>query len=626
MCGITGIYVFNQQYKKHLNCISDACNVLNKRGPDNSGAFLIDNIALGHTRLSILDTSEAANQPMTDPSGTFTIVFNGELYNYKTLKQELTKKGYKFKTTSDTEVLLNLFIEKEEGCLNDINGFFAFAVYNHKTNTLFVARDRIGIKPIYFFYNSNYFLFGSELNALEAYNHRFELDNEAIFHYLQLNYIPAPLSIYKNVKKLLPGHYIKISDNDLHVIKYYNLPQINNHHAILNFDIAKTELQKQLENSVQARLVSDVPIGAFLSGGIDSSIICGIASKYINKLNTFSIGYKDEPYFDETEYALKVAKRFNTNHYVYKLSNNDLYENLFDAINYLDEPFADSSSLAVYILSKQVKKHVTVALSGDGADELFGGYHKHMAAVKANQYQNLSWIFHLTKPMFDILPKSRNNKITNLFRQISRFGNGMALLPQQRYWNWCCINNEDDVLDLYKSNFDKTLYSKQKEDFTKHIKNGSLSENLKNDVSLILPNDMLKKVDSMSMANSLEVRVPFLDHNVVDFAFSLPESYKIHKKQKKRILQEAYRDMLPPELYNRPKHGFEVPLLKWLRNELKSEINTKLLDKALIKDQNLFNFAAIKQLEKKLNSSNPEDATAQIWGLLVFQNWWIKRH
>ncbi|NTW33267.1 MAG: asparagine synthase (glutamine-hydrolyzing), partial [Bacteroidetes bacterium] len=563
-----------------------------------------------------------------DFSDRYTIVFNGEFFNFQYYRDYLIKKGVQLKSQSDTEVLLNLYITEGPAFLNKINGFFAFAVYDRKEESLFIARDRMGIKPLFIYRDNDKFIFASELKALLEYGIPKEIDHTSLYEFLQLNYIPAPFSIFKNVSKLKPGSYLTIKNEVVTETEYYKIPFDPDKNLLEtpypSYNEAQNKIIDILDTSVKLRLISDVPLGAFLSGGIDSSIVVALASKYTDKLNTFSIGYKDEPMFDETNYAKLVAEKFKTNHTVFSLTNDDLFSVLFNVLDYTDEPFADSSALAVYILSMNTRKHVTVALSGDGADELFGGYNKHKAEYRIRNAQVSEKALALLKPLWDVLPQSRNSAFSNKIRQFSRFAAGANLSTNERYWKWCSFTSEAEAKKLLKSNTSGDYYER-KEIILKHIsENKDMNDVLYTDMHLVLQNDMLVKVDMMSMANSLEVRVPFLDYNLVNYVFSLPSEYKINKNVGKKVLQDAFRKILPEELYNRPKHGFEVPLLKWLRKELKSFVFDEMLNEEFIQSQGLFNYDEILKLKLKLFSNNPGDVSARLWGLVVFQYWWKK--
>lgn len=609
--------------------LSRATDVLEKRGPDSRGIFNDHFVGLGHRRLAIIDTTDDGRQPMKDPSGRFTIIFNGEIFNYKELRDELINGGVEFQSQTDTEVLLHLFIHKKEKCLDCLNGFFAFAIYDAAEETLFIARDRIGIKPLLYYQDEDKFIFASELKSLLAYGIPKELDLISLYQYLQLNYIPAPATILKKVKKLMSGHYMQVKKKEFNIKSYYQIPYRPDQYTSLNYEEQQQKLFSLLDQSVQKRMVADVPLGTFLSGGLDSSVISALAARHTDHLHTFSIGFKDEPFFDETPYARLVAKHLNTDHTIYSLTNDDLFAHLYEILNYIDEPFADSSAIPVHILSKNTRQKVTVALSGDGADELFAGYNKHAAAFRASQNGFSGKVVESLLPVWKKLPKSRNNAFSNKVRQLQKFAEGLKLSESERYWQWATLSSENEGLNLICENLKEehyqAEYNQRKEQILGQLKNGGdFNDILYTDMHLVLVNDMLTKVDLMSMSCGLEIRVPFLDHNVVDFAFSLPASSKINNNIRKRIVQDTFRHLLPPQLYNRPKKGFEVPLLKWLRQELRLLIDKDLLADDFIEDQGIFELEEIKKTKRKLFSSSPGDTHAHIWALVVFQYWWKK--
>ena len=626
MCGITGILSFTEAGSKHLSKGQAANNKLLRRGPDGGAFFIHDNVGLGHRRLSIIDTSENASQPMRDPSGRYTITFNGEIFNYQELREKYLPDKGDWHSQSDTEVLLHLFIKLREKCLPLLSGFFALAIYDSQGQMLFLARDRFGKKPIHYFKDENYFAFASELKALMAYDIPKKLNYTALAQYLQLNYIPQPASILEGVKKVEAGHYLFISKNIFDVKPYYELDWKHTNRSI-SYEDACSTLEVLMKDSIRKRLISDVPLGAFLSGGIDSSVVVALASHQTKHLNTFSIGYADNPFFDETYYANLVAKRYQTNHTVFSLSNHHFLEHIDNILAYIDEPFADSSAIPEYILSYYTRKHVTVALSGDGGDEVFAGYNKHAAELRIRKEDFLNSLVKAGQPIWNILPQSRNKRSTNFFRQLSRFAEGARLDVKERYWRWAGFLTEQQALGFLtpaaQTKIDSVAFGDQKRDLLQRLKDEeSLEDLLATDISLVLLSDMLVKVDLMSMANSLEVRSPFLDHEIVDFAFSLPTCYKIDKSMKKKIVQDAFRKYLPAELYNRPKHGFEIPLLDWFRKELRSMITGDLLNDKFVAQQGIFDTKSVQQLKARLFSNNPGDAHATIWALIVFQSWW----
>ncbi|TAD97414.1 MAG: asparagine synthase (glutamine-hydrolyzing) [Bacteroidetes bacterium] len=627
MCGITGFYAFNEIGRLHGIHLVEANNQLAHRGPDSGLVFTENRMGLGHRRLSIIDLSTDGRQPMTDQSGRYTIVFNGEIFNYQSLKQDLLNKGINFVSATDTEVLLYLYIHEKEKCLSKLNGFFAFAIYDNLEDSLFLARDRYGIKPLVYFIDEDKFLFSSEINSLMAYQIPKELDKTAVFQYFQLHYIPAPNTIYQNVFKLLPAHYLSLKGREMQIKPYYELPKPDfSTQKIPTYQDAQKQFLDLLDDSVKLRLMADVPLGAFLSGGIDSSAVVALASRYQN-LNTFSIGYQDEPFFDETEYANLVAQTFKTNHQVFKLSNDDLFEAIFKLLDFFGEPFADSSAIPFFILSQKTKEKVTVALSGDGADELFAGYNKYLGEYKVRENGFFANLLKSNLGILEKLPKSRNGFLSNKFRQFHRFSQAANLSAEERYWYLSSFFAENKLQNLFSSNFfakmDQNEYDQRKKIIISKIHGKKdLNDFLEADVRNLLTNDMLPKVDTASMAHSLEVRVPFLDYRIVDFAFSLPSEYKINGQMKKRIVQDAFRNILPEKLYNRPKHGFDVPLAKGFQKQMRSWVE-KMFDADFVANQGIFSGQYIKNLKKIVLEGGFYDQN-HVWAILVFQNFWLK--
>ena len=623
MCGIVGVIAKDDTGKNWLKFLPVATHSLEKRGPDAQNFFEEEKIGLGHCRLTIIDLSETANQPMFDESKRYVIIYNGEIFNFRSLRKNLEQEGVSFVTNSDTEVLLQLYIKHKAGMLKLLNGFFAFAIYDKEKKTVFIARDRFGVKPLVFYEDDNVLVFASELKALMQFPIEKKMDSTSLYEYLQLNYIPAPHTIYQSVKKLLPGHFLWIENRETKKEQWYDIEKVaRGLPEILNYDAAQKKLFELMDDAVQVRLIADVPLGSFLSGGIDSSIVAGLASFHTDQLKTFSIGYSEDAFFDETDYARLVAKHFKTDHTVFNLMRNDLFESLDEVLNYLDEPFADSSALPVFILSKHTRKHVKVALSGDGADEVFGGYIKHLGEYRARHQQVVEMAGSFVSPVLNLFSKSRNSFLGNTIRQAQKFYDGMKMNEQDRYWAWCSISNEDEAGELLAGQVNQSEFTDRKNrqtHFSTVINN--LNGVLLNDVNLVLPNDMLMKVDSMSMANSLEVRTPFLDYRVVEFAFSIPPSFKVDRHYRKKIVHDAFKNFLPEELYHRKKRGFEIPLHSFLTHELKSLIE-EYLSNDFIQQQKIFSLSAVQLLKQQLFSRNPGDSAARVWGLLVFQHWW----
>jgi len=613
MCGITGFKTLSKKAPDFQEYLVGAVSKLAKRGPDFQGTFTSAGVGLGHTRLSIIDTSSNGHQPMSDLSERYTLIFNGEIYNYRELKGNLN--GIEWQSSSDTEVLLHLLIQKGKSCLDLLNGFFSLAFYDKKDDYLLIARDHFGIKPLHYYQNDQYLVFASEMKALLCYPIERKLNHESLYWYLKLTYLPHDQSMVQGVKKLLPGHYIETRNNKVEINTFFNLevPSL----STISFQNAQKETVRLLEQSVQRRMVSDVPLGAFLSGGTDSSAVVSMASKFNKNLNTFSIGYKDHAFFDETDFAQLVANKFQTNHTTFSLTNEDLLASLDSVINYLDEPFADSSAIPTYILSQRVSQSMKVALSGDGADELFGGYYKHLAFSNSSKQNLPNYIIKWLGGLASMIPQSRSSSIGNLARRISKYYELLNLSPTNKYWMLASFYQDPNELLINPFESVSTLKNR-----VINSELSSLNSFLDADLRLVLPGDMLTKVDLMSMSNSLEVRVPFLDKDLVSFARSLPDHYKVSKSQRKKVLQDAFHYILPRELHHRPKKGFEVPMLNWLRNELSEDLKKIVFDYDMIQSQKLFKTESIQVLEKRLNSNNPGDVHSILWSLFVFQKWY----
>ena len=628
MCGISGAFAFTKNGESALAGVEAANQTLMKRGPDGGSVYAAGTASLGHRRLSIIDVSCAGDQPMHTSDGRYTIVYNGEIFNFQALRDRyLTgEERNNLRSHSDTEVFLVLFARLREKTFELLQGFFAAAIYDHHSSELFIVRDRYGKKPLLYYKDEDKLVFASEMKALLKAGIPKEINWDILPIYLQLNYVPQPYSFIKNVQKLPPGHYARISRNGIEEFSYYTLSVKEESYNQYSYEQAKEKLVTLMDDAVKMRLISDVPLGAFLSGGIDSSVVVALATKHVTGLKTFSVGYKDNPLFDETAYANLVAKKFNTDHTVFRLGNEDFLEHLHSILDYIDEPFADSSAIPTYILSYHTRKHVTVSLSGDGGDEVFSGYNKHAAEYRIRRGGMLNNLVKWGGPVWSMLPKGRNSKITNKLRQLDRFAKGSNASAASRYWLWASYQTPEKSKRFLTKNIrqkiDQDFSEKIRSEYTSGIKGKDFNEVLLADMNLVLLSDMLVKVDLMSMANSLEIRSPFLDQDVVEFAFGLPSEYKIDSKIKKKILQDAFRSHLPPELYNRPKHGFEIPLLDWFRNELWSMIDNDLLSDKFISEQEIFEPSEISELKKQLHSASPGDSHATIWALLVFQSWW----
>ncbi len=618
MCGIIGEIDLKGRPVESTRTEAGLARLLH-RGPDYHTTSNLGTACFGHARLSILDISENSHQPMFDPSGRYCLVFNGEIYNYKELAKQVEAADITLKTSSDTEVLLHLLILQGKDALRLCNGFFAFCFYDKVARTALLARDRLGIKPLYYHQKDGRLQFASELKALLSYDIPKTLSGKALNLYFQLNYIPAPLSIIQGVKKLQPGTCIEVFNDNVTITPFYRIASTAN--SEISYLEAQAELRAKLQRSVQLRMISDVPLGSFLSGGIDSSVIATLAASGTKKLKTFSIGYADNPYFDETQYAELVAKKIGSDHTTFKLSNARILEQLPQVLSGMDEPFADSSAIAVNVLSELTRGHVTVALSGDGADEIFSGYNKHAAEWLIRNDKVKTALATGGRSVWRAMPHSRNSKWGNLFRKLDRFAQGAKLSAADRYWEWACFLQAQEAEALLHPDYHAD-YSAIKQDYTQDILGkADLTDVLEADCRLVLPNDMLTKVDKMSMAHALEVRTPFLDHDLVDFAFTLPGDYKINKTSRKRVLQDAFRDQLPPELYNRPKHGFEVPLRSWMTNELRAKIEGRYLNPDRVSEKRILSREATLNLSSRLFSTNPGNSGMTVWAIMVLDHW-----
>lgn len=621
MCGIAAIVSFTGKGKEKFPRITQCAQLLRHRGPDHQAYLIDENFAMAHARLSIIDLSAESNQPFVSHDKRFVIVYNGELFNYKALGEELKQKGCSFYTDGDVEVLVNLYkVYGKEG-LNKINGFFSFALYDRQQNRFFAARDRYGIKPFYFHKGEDYFACGSELRTLKHITQINALDKTALFAYLQLTYIPEKASILQSIEKLQPGECITIENNNFSRQKYYELKL---HSAYKEIKDPQKEFYNLLESAVEARLVADVPVGSFLSGGIDSSVITAIASQKTKGLQTFSIGFKNNTYFDESAYAEIVAKKYNTQHHTFYLGEDEAAAELDTFFSSIDEPFADSSAFNVFVLCKKTKPHVKVALSGDGADELFAGYNKHRAEwMIRNQWAKTS-VFKTASSFGKFFPSSRNSRIANKIRQLQRFAEGASLSPQERYWRWASFYKEENAEELLSlSASERTDFKLLKNHYINYI---SVDYNsiLLADLNLVLTSDMLVKVDRMSMAHGLEVRNPFLDYRMVEFAFSLADKEKIDAALQKKIIKESCAHLLPAEILTRKKHGFETPVQQWLRTVLKDKLDKYCLDKEFIETQNIFNYTELEKAVERSLSDHAGETTSVVWSILIFNYWYAK--
>lgn len=623
MCGIVGQIWFGRPPADCEHRLRRALAALAPRGPDHQAFVQIGRGQLGHTRLSVLDPSAAAHQPLFDPTGRYAVAFNGEIYNYRALQEEFLG-GVECQTTGDTEVLLHLLIRHKQAALAHLNGFFAFAFLDTHTGELLLARDRLGIKPLWIYRDDQRFAFASELKALTALGILKYPNPLAIHHYFRFNYVPPHSSILQGAHKLPPGTWYRLLGTEGTPGRYWRIPEPRAAVATPpSYEAATRELRDRLAESVRKRLVADVPLGVFLSGGIDSSTIAALAGREVADLRTFSIGFTN-PLYDETRYAEAVAKKIGSKHTVFTLSDDDLYGALEGVLDRIDEPFADASALNVYLLAQRTREHVTVALSGDGADELFGGYSKHLAEARARGGGVLNTLLKYGYPLLKLLPNHRSSQLGRLGYQVRRYAQALNQSPGGRYIMLASVQSQREVWQLIRVAAEPKALNDDLQRYIADLPGNDLNAVLAADLKLVLGGDMLTKVDLMSMAHGLEVRVPFLDHTLVEWACGLPADYKLTPRHRKRILQDAARPLLPKELYNRPKQGFEVPLRDWFLGPLHDRIRTELLDRDRIEAQGIFRYDGLEHLWGNVLRNRGGKADWTLWAVLVFQRSWRK--
>ena len=616
MCGIAGFWG-----KGNESVIRAMTEALHHRGPDFTGIFFDPKLALGlgHARLSILDLSSGAHQPFFSEDKRFVIVFNGEIYNFKSIRQDLMDRGYgPFQTQGDTEVLLKAYQADGLACLSKLNGMFAFAIFDYERNELVLARDRMGKKPLYIAQASGTLIFASEVKAiLQHPAFKSELNLNALNQYLTLDYVPSPISIFEGVEKLEGGHYLQIDFKGN--IKRGAFWEPNFIPLEISFDEAKEELDRLLSEATALRLVADVPLGIFLSGGLDSSAIAYYAQKQSsNPIQTFSIGFNEKSY-DERAYAQQVAKQLGTEHHERILTAEESIDLIPTVFSSLDEPFADPSILPTYLLSQFTRSKVTVALGGDGSDELLAGYPTFISEKLAPL---MSWMpFSVVQgvhKMVNLLPASDQN--ISLDFKLRQFLKGFEGSRRYRHSQWLGSFSISEKWNLWNKDLaSKIPHHNTLKVVDDYANRGSEQELIYMYLKTYLQDDILVKVDRASMMNSLEVRAPFMDVHVVDFLNRLPYEYKLKGFTGKHLLKETMRGKLPADIIDRPKKGFGIPVSLWLKNELKDLCND-LLSKEAIEFQGLFDYTYVEQL-KQNHFKGRQNNRKELWNLMVFQLW-----
>ena len=631
MCGIVGFISQN----KIENVLDEMLDIQSYRGPDDKGVFIDEKsgIHFGHNRLSIQDLSSHGHQPFISDCKKYVIVFNGEVYNFKTIRKELEGLGCKFISNSDTEVILYSYKQWGIKCLEKFIGMFAFSILDKVKNKLILVRDRAGVKPLYYYSYGNEFLFSSEIKSFHKHpNFKKELNKGILPYYFQFGYIPAPHSIFKNCHKLEAGHYLKYDLKSLkfNISKYWD---VNEFYEKESIDKSETDILKDLENilddAIDLRMVSDVPVGVFLSGGYDSSLVASmLAKKQGKKINTFTIGFNDKKY-NEAEHASSIASYLGTNHTEYYMQDNDILDLVEKLPFYYDEPFGDSSALPTMIVSKIAREKVTVALSSDGGDEAFCGYSKYFFLNTFSNIFSSSFKKQILKTSLNIMSENiveninywlpKNLKQTNIKDKYNKFKRSMNSDSLEEMFS-----NASSYVD--KNDVNKLLNIKSKSDVYSLFENKSnlstLNYMMSVDYKTFMSDDVLAKVDRATMSASLEGREPLLDHRIIEYLARVPENIKYKDKQGKYLLRQILYKYLPQEMVDKPKSGFQIPLEEWLKGDLRYLVEKYLDEKRL--DDEIFNIKEIIELKNRLFSGkniNINININQIWLVIMFEMW-----
>jgi len=622
MCGIAGYLSLNNSIQAHQ--LKKATDLLQHRGPDAEGFYFSEDnkVGLGHRRLSILDLSSSADQPMFSSDGRYVMVYNGEVYNYKELTYKLKDKGASLKTTSDTEVILELFAQQGVQCFKQLNGMFALAIYDIQKHIITIARDHAGVKPLFIYYDQGDFVFASELKAIQSMKKsQLSINKKAIPYFLHLGFIPHPLTIYNNTEKFPAAHFLQIDVNSQSfstlsssITFFWKLESKIEMNSINDKKTAKQKLTGLLFDSVEKQLISDVPLGTFLSGGVDSSLVTAIASKVnTQKINSFSIAI-DDGRFNESKYALQVATHLQTQHHEFSVKEKEVLELIGTLMPLYDEPFADSSALPTMMVSRLAKKYVTVALSGDGGDELFMGYGMHLWAKRLSQ----KWVSPARSGL-SAVSKIMNNKYRragNLFDYNNKKNIRSHIFSQEQYF--FKENELRDILIYEKFDFEKINSNTPTDRKLNEEEQQSLW-----DFNYYLPDDLLVKVDRASMHYSLETRVPLLDYRIMEFAFNLNSELKMKGKIMKYLLKEVLFDYVPKQIFERPKQGFSIPLNKWLKTDL-NYLLEKYTSREIIEQHNLLNYSIVEKLRKEY-LSGVDYLFNRLWVIIVL-HWWLEEN
>jgi len=620
MCGITGFV--NRYGRADRELLESMNRAIIHRGPDEDGFYLNENVGLAMRRLAIIDLA-SGQQPIHNADGTKWIVFNGEIYNYRELRKGLEERGHLLYTNSDTEAIVHLYDEYGADCLSHLRGMFAFAIWDETDNSLFLARDRVGKKPVLYSHQPNGdLIFGSEFQALLKHpSISRDVDFSAIDSYLSYLCVPAPQTAFKQIRKLEPGHWMRWKDGEIETQRYW-LPDFSKKIKISEEE-AIEETTRILRESTRLRMISEVPLGAFLSGGVDSSTIVALmAQESSAPVKTFSIGFEEADY-SELKYAKIVADHVGAEYNEFIVRPNAL-EILPTLVRHYGEPFGDSSAIPTYYVAKETRKHVTVALNGDGGDESFAGYERHAAMLIAERYRQIPAMLRraLIEVPVNAIPTSELKP--SRFRDAKRFLKVAKLAKTERYFRWMSGFDRNTKLDMYTDEFSRAVAGQNSSKymdqwFAKANGSGVLDAALLNDLMTYLPNDLLVKVDIATMANSLEARSPFLDHKLIEFAASLPENLKMRGFRTKSLLKKVASRLVPKEVIYRRKMGFGVPVGKWFRNEMKGFVKDVLLAERSLKRGIVR--PEIIQTYVSEHTAGERDHAFQVWSLLMLELW-----
>jgi asparagine synthase (glutamine-hydrolysing) len=600
------------------------CAAIAHRGPDEDGFYVNGPVGLAMRRLAIIDLA-GGQQPIHNQDRTAWIVFNGEIYNYRELRESLEKLGHRFYTNSDTEAIIHAYDQYGADCPKYLRGMFALAIWDERTQELFLARDRVGKKPLLYAQLNGEFLFGSEFSPLLLHPKLSrDIDTRAIDSYLSFMCVPAPLTAYRQIRKLEPGHSLRWRQGEIRIQRYWQ-PDFS-HKLKIDEEEAGERALEILRDAVRVRLMSEVPLGAFLSGGIDSSAVVALMSEASSSpVKTFSIGFEEQD-FSELHHAKRVADHLGADHHQF-IVKPDALEVLPLLVEHYGEPYADSSAIPTYYVARETRKHVTVALNGDGGDESFAGYERYAAMSYAEKYHRVPALLRdsLVQQAIGLLPSSETKR--SRLRDVKRFVEAASLPRVERYLRWVSVFDSNAKQNLYSDDFRGRTSEMNAADelnpwFAQANGAGIVDASMLTDIMTYLPNDLLVKVDIATMANSLEARSPFLDHHVIEFAASLPENLKLRGLTTKYLLKRVLRKLLPAENLDRRKMGFGVPIGHWFRGELQPFLRENLLsEKAL--NRGVFNPAAVKQLVE-LHTRGERDHAHQLWTLLMLELWFAR--